>query len=169
MIKKLSLLTILCFMSIISADELSDAIRYSDAQRVSALLSRTVLTEKQLNKYLDIADHVINARQDQLNGKVDQAHYRSSKATGISACIMLLCLMGVGGSVVMQDSNCHDTETCVVLGGISGIGMVVSGLAFFVSHSIDREKAYSNALRIKEMLHDYEAQAVETVVSVAVA
>lgn len=154
-------------MSIISADELSDAIRFSDAQRVSVLLSRTVLTEKQLSKYLDTADHVVNARQDQLNDKRAQTHYQPSKATGISACIMLLCLMGIGGSVVMQDSNCHDRETCVVLGGVSGIGMVVSGLAFFVFHGIDRESAYSNALRIKEMLHDYEVETVEPV-SVAI-
>ncbi|MCL5875429.1 MAG: hypothetical protein M1114_03085 [Candidatus Dependentiae bacterium] len=168
MMKKLSLFIILCFLSIIKADQISGAIRFSDLQRFESLLAQSTLTEKQLNKYLDIADHVINTRQDQLNGKRDQTHYQPSKATGISACIMLLCLMGVGGSVVMQDSNCHDTETCAVLGGISGIGMVVSGLAFFVSHSIDRESAYSNALRIKELLHDYEIPSIEPAISAIV-
>ena len=68
-------------MHIVCADQLSDAIRYSDAQRVSELLSQTILTEKQLNKYLDIADHVINARQDQLNDKRPQTHYHRSSST----------------------------------------------------------------------------------------
>ena len=167
MIKKLSLLTILCFMSIISADELSDAIRHSDAQRVSALLSRTVLTEKQLNKYLDIADHVINARQDQLNEKRTQTHYMPSKATGRSACAILLCLAsGVGAGIMHERSyTYYYRDMYSKIAGCSFIGFMVSTFAAVLFDGMDRSRAHSGALRIKELLHDYEVPSMEPAIS----
>jgi len=161
MIKKLSLLTILCFMRIISADELSDAIRFSDAQRVSALLSRTTLTEKQLNKYLDLAEHVITARREQLKDDIILTDYSWSKATNKWGCAMMISFAGMLVSGIMcarGDSYEH------IYGGITITSLgstIVSGLVLAICMDNDRRTWYANALRIKELLHDYEVSTIE--------
>ena len=80
-------------MSILQADQLSDAIRYSNVETVRSLLSNLKVTEQQMTKHFDIAEQVIRQRRDFMNlgGRItseeDTYYEKRMKISLASICI----------------------------------------------------------------------------------
>lgn len=164
MIKRFSLLIFFCFMHTSHADQLSGAIHASDLQKVTALLSASTVTTEQLAKYFDTAEQVIRTRRNKMDAKIRSSDdYRISNKTGIAGCIAIACLIGMpvsaAGSIVTEHYN--DTYLKCFLG--STMGFTISMVATTIYSELDKEvyrkhlqNLYKDAVRIKELLYDYE-------------
>lgn len=173
MIKKLSSLLFLCFMFAAHADQLSDAIQESDLQKVTSLLSELTLTDKQLTKYLDSAEQVIKTRRDCLHAKIILAEVPRSNIRGCFEIAFLACLSSSGISAILRaynntyndwgTSHFKDMESkCnkAMLGSPTGLTIIMIAFLICMQNDIKkfrehRSTLYENAIRIKELLYDY--------------
>ena len=145
MMKKLYLLSLLCVASAIHADQLSNAIRLSDVQIVRLLLTEHRPTEKQLIKYLDIAEQMIRTRRDQLNFNISETPGSSSKAMDYYALTALASLAGIISFAVMKEYRYMK---------LSYMGLMISGIGLISCDIMNRSTLHENAITIKELLYD---------------
>jgi len=164
MLNKISFFTLLCFVSITHADQLSEAIHASDLQKVTMLLSNSTLTDKQWIKYLDTAEQIIRTRRNKLDAKVRPAdNYKTSNKTGIAGCIAIACLISMPVSAAGTIATELNNTTYVKCFLVSTIGSMISMVATAICAELDkdiyrkhRQNLYEDAIRIKELLYDYE-------------
>ncbi|EKD71910.1 MAG: hypothetical protein ACD_46C00068G0002 [uncultured bacterium] len=143
-------------MSILQADQLSDAIRYSNVETVRSLLSNLKVTEQQMTKHFDIAEQVIRQRRDFMNlgGRItseeDTYYEKCMKISLASICISfyLFCHSS------FDDNRFIYRNSSKLLG--ASLGIFIADIN--TRNHRQRERSgnlYTNALIIKEMLYDY--------------
>lgn len=160
MIKKSLLFIFLCFIHIVHADQLSEAIRASDLQKVTAFLSDATVTDKQLIKYLDTAEQVIRTRRNKIDAPIHSStDYRVSRRTAISG--LLTAISCVSLMIYAAKDHPFDKSYSKFVGSMVGFG--ISGLSTIICSALDEEayrnhhqNLYEDAIRIKELLYDYE-------------
>ncbi len=146
MMKKLSLSSFLCIASFSPADQISDAIRKSDMHKVRMLLAESRPTDKQLIKYLDIAEQIIRTRRDQLNSKPGETPSVSLKAMDYWALTTLACSTGAASFAVLEEYYYMH---------LSFVGLIISTIGLIACDTINRSRSHENAIMIKELLYDY--------------
>ncbi len=164
---KLFLFSILfCFIGFIHSDQLSDAIHSSDLQQTTSLLSSKI-NDKQLDKYIDIAKQVIKTRKEQMRAhRGGDFHY--SKNTKLFLCaaptLFLSVLPLIPAIDYYEKRNLYNKALPYTVGVLSGFASsMVSFIACIFSSKNDiaqyrqnQVALYNNAVRIKELLYDYE-------------
>lgn len=142
--KKLYILFVLCFISTIQADDLSDAIRTSDVEKVEKFLAPHKLTNKQIIKYLDTAEQTLRVRRDSVTLNNWFADPFSDVSKGIA-------LFGVGSYLVALKATIDRDFLLAPLGYCSALA---SCLAVLLIEGKSPSTAHAKAIAIKEMLYD---------------
>lgn len=172
MLKKLSLFLLITCIYTANADQLSEAIRVSDLQRVSSLLSEQSITEKQLIKYFDLAEQIIRTRREEAHLTQVTPIFEDSWATKYSRRAMFMFL---GTSVFATPAlfaiadyyRVNKCRTKEYLCGITGVANLGGFFASSIVAIVCKDKAmqqyrnkcfalYHDSVRIKELLYDYE-------------
>lgn len=172
MTRKLSFMLLCFFINIVNADQLSEAIHASNLQKVTELLSHSTITDKQLMKYFDNADQVIRTRQEEINlmKASPNRHIYDETSRKTDYLWYVPVIGGIGllffGSFLeyYAEQKLYNKSFPYAMGVIASAFSVLVGIrAHNNSVSEDRTRyrnkrftLYRNAVRIKELLYDYE-------------
>ncbi len=172
MLKKLSLFLLLTCIYTVHADQLSEAIRTSDLQRVTSLLSEKSITEKQMIKYFDLAEQIIRTRREEAhltqvgriyeNSPITKYSLRAFFTFGTGLIFVMPVAMAMGGYYYANKS--YTKSSLCAMTGLANLGGFFASFIiamFFKNHAMQQYcnkcfALYHDSVRIKELLYDYE-------------
>ncbi|MCL5875333.1 MAG: hypothetical protein M1114_02580 [Candidatus Dependentiae bacterium] len=172
MLKRILLSLLLTFTIPISADQLSDAIRVSNLRKVTALLSEQNISEKQMIKYFDLAEQIIRTRREEAHLTQVGPIFEDSWATRYSRRALISFTAGslFATPVLFVMADYYDAKKSPIKCGLCAITGLANIAGFFASlitmticvtnaqqqYSQKCFALYHDAVRIKELLYDYE-------------
>lgn len=155
--KKLLLLSSICFVNALHADALSDAIQNSDVEAVRTILLAGNFNTKSFSKYLHTAENITTLRRENIVGQgikpgycEDDPNSRKFARVGIMLMLSSPLALTLNLKPYITNGNFRKILPCMVL--FAG--------AFCYKKGIDcawdyLDKRHKDAIAITELLHDY--------------